>query len=244
LRRSVFAKIKGVYKRLKLKGKRIRTVNGERRALYNYAEIGAFEQLQYDTKEILDQHALPKEIYQKFKSRRLNLPKYQWTLVDAKTKNKIFGLVIYLNFNYGLKFLQTVILWLRAHNIQNTINARMDGGAEFFFPPRKENFRIGTNNIKLLGAHSRMELAGQNGRNNLVERTHRIDDEEFLLPRGEHINSVSDFSGGKANTVEFFTTTAAPSTVSAWKECRQKTSLTPLRIQCRTRFAAFRIDTG
>jgi hypothetical protein len=186
-----FSKIKGVYKRLKLKGKRIRTVNGERRALYNYAEIGAFEQLQYDTKEIPDQHALPKEIYRKFKSHRLNLPKYQWTIVDAKTKTRFLAWSYTLTSFYGLKFLQTVILWLRAHNIQNTINTRMDGGAEFFSASER---KLADWNLELSGLGASAEwTGGAKWKNNLVERTHRIDDEEFYCPRGEHINSNSDF---------------------------------------------------
>jgi hypothetical protein len=186
-----FSKIKGIYKRLKLKGKRIRTMNGERRALYNYAKIGAFGQLQYDTKEILDQHALPKEIYQKFKSQKLNLPKYQWTIVDAKTKTRFLAWSYTLTSFYGLKFLQTVILWLRAHNIQNKINTRMDGGTEFFSASERK-LADWNEQLKPLGAEAEW-TGGAKWKNNLVERTHRIDDEEFYCPRGEHINSVSDF---------------------------------------------------
>lgn len=186
-----FSKIKGVYKRLELKGKRIRTVNGERRALYNYAEIGAFEQLQYDTKEILDQHALPAEIYQKFNSRRLNLPKYQWTIVDAKTKTRFLAWSYTLTSFYGLKFLQTVILWLRAHNIQNNIKTRMDGGAEFFSASERK-LADWNEQLRPLGAEAEW-TGGAKWKNNLVERTHRIDDEEFYCPRGGHINSNSDF---------------------------------------------------
>jgi hypothetical protein len=186
-----FSKIKGVYKRLGLKGKRIRTVNGERRALYNYAEIGAFEQLQYDTKEILDQHALPKEIYQKFKSLKLNLPKYQWTIVDAKTRTRFLAWSYTLTSFYGLKFLQTVILWLRAHGIQTKITSREDGGAEFFSASERK-LRDWNEQLKPLGAEAEW-TGGAKWKNNLVERTHRIDDEEFYCPRGEHINSVSDF---------------------------------------------------
>ena len=186
-----FSKIKGVCKRLKLKGKRIRTQNGERRALYNYAEIGAFEQLQYDTKEILDQHALPKEIYQKFKSQRLNLPKYQWTIVDAKTKTRFLAWSYTLTSFYGLKFLQIAILWLRAHGIQAKITSREDGGAEFFSASERK-LSDWNEQLKPLGAEAEW-TGGAKWKNNLVERTHRIDDEEFYCPRGEHINSVSDF---------------------------------------------------
>jgi hypothetical protein len=186
-----FSKIRGVYKRLKLKGKRIRTVNGERRALYNYAEIGAFEQMQYDTKEILDQHALPKEIYRKFKSKGLNLPNFQWTIVDAKTKTRFLAWSYTLTAFYGFKFLQVVILWLRAHGMNSKITIRADGGAEFFSASER---KLGEWNQELEKLNAQAEWTkGIKWKNNLVERTHRIDDEEFYCPRGERINSKTEF---------------------------------------------------
>lgn len=184
-------KIKGVYKRLQLKGKSIRTKTGERRALYNYQAIGAFEQLQYDTKKIADQHALPKEIYDKFKSQKLHLPQYQWTIVDAKTKTRFLAWSHTLTAWYGLQFLQLVILWLRAHGIQGTITAREDGGVEFFSASER---KLADWNAVLAKLHAAAEWTkGVKWKNNLVERTHRIDDEEFYCPRGQYINNLSDF---------------------------------------------------
>ena len=226
-----FSKIKGVYKRLELKGKRIRTVNGERRALYNYAEIGAFEQLQYDTKEILDQHALPKEIYQKFNSRRLNLPKYQWTIVDAKTRTRFLAWSYTLTSIYGLKFLQTVILWLRAHNIQSKINTRMDGGSEFFSASGRK-LQDWNEQLRPLGAAAEW-TGGAKWKNNLVERTHRID-----APEGNILTTFLIF-WLKANT-GIFTTTAGHLTALEWKDYRQRTNLTLLAYTTPTGFAAFR----
>jgi len=56
--------IKGVYKRHEFKNKKIRTANGERRALYDYDIIAAFEYCQYDVKVIADKHSLPIKIYE------------------------------------------------------------------------------------------------------------------------------------------------------------------------------------
>lgn len=184
-------KIKGVYKRNKLKAGKVRTKNGERRNLYNYGEIGAFEQMQYDTKEILDQHALPKEIYSKFLSKKLNLPKFQWTIVDAKTKTRFLTWSYQLNSIYGLRFLQIVILWLRAHGIQGKITVREDGGKEFFSASER---KLAEWNEELRSLNAGAEwTGGAKWKNNLVERTHRIDDEEFYCPRGQHINCKTDF---------------------------------------------------
>lgn len=186
-----FSKIRGVFKRLELVPKTIRTKNGERRSLYNYGEIGAFEQLQYDTKKIADCHALPAEIYKKFTDKKLGLPKYQWTIVDAKTRVRFLAWSNELSAFYGFKFLQMVILWLWAHGIQGKINSREDGGCEFFSASKR---KLGDWNQELakLGATAEW-TGGIKWKNNLVERTHRTDDEEFYCPRGQHINSYNDF---------------------------------------------------
>lgn len=184
-------KIKGVFKRLKLKPEKTRTKNGERRNLYNYGQIGAFEQMQYDTKEITDSHALPAEIYRKFKNTELGLPKFQWTIVDAKTKTRFLAWSYALASFYGLKFLMVVIGWLRAHGITGRIIIRMDGGAEFFSASER---KLADWNLKLAKLNAEAEwTGGAKWKNNLVERTHRIDDEEFYCPRGKFINNKTEF---------------------------------------------------
>lgn len=184
-------KIKGVFKRHKLQTGKIRTVNGERRNLYNYAQIGAFEQMQYDTKEITDSHSLPKEIYQKFKNKGFNLPKFQWTIVDAKTKTRFLAWSHSLTAFYGFKFLQVVILWLRSHGIRGKITVRADGGSEFFSASER---KLQEWNLELNKFNAEAEwTGGAKWKNNLVERTHRIDDEEFYCPRGGHINNKTEF---------------------------------------------------
>lgn len=183
-------KIKGAYKRNKLKGKRIRTANGERRALYNYAEIEAFERLQYDTKEITDLHALPAKIYWEFKNNP-ELPVYQWTLVDAKTKVRFLAWSHSLDSFFGLKFLELAIVWLRAHQVMVEIHVQFDGGSEFC-SASKRKLAIWNEELKKYNA-SVYDTDGAKWKQNLVERTHRIDDEEFYCPRGEFIHSKQDF---------------------------------------------------
>jgi len=183
-------KIKGVYKRKRLKGKRVRTANGERRALYNYAQIEAFEYLQYDTKEITDMHALPLKIYNKFKNKP-ELPIYQWTIVDAKTKVRFLAWSYTLDSFFGLKFLEWVIVWLRAHQVMVKMNIQFDGGSEFC-SASKRKLEIWNENLKKYDVFV-YDTEGAKWKQNLVERTHRIDDEEFYCPRGEFIDSKQDF---------------------------------------------------
>jgi hypothetical protein len=183
-------KIKGVFKRNKLRGKKIRTANGERRALYNYEEIGAFEYMQYDTKDVLDKHALPVEIYEKFKNTP-ELPIIQWTIVDAKTKTRFLAWSYARTSFFGFKFLLFTIMWLRSHGIRTKINVQFDGGMEFC-SMSKTKTEMWNEELKPYNVHV-SDHGGSKWKQNLVERTHRIDDEEFYCPRGERINTKSDF---------------------------------------------------
>jgi len=184
------AKIKGVYKRKGLKAKKIRTANGERRALYNYDQIEAFEYLQYDTKEIADKHSLPKEIYDKFKYSD-QLPKYQWTITDAKTKTRFLAFSYSLNSFFGFRFLEFTIIWLRAHGIRTKISIQFDGGGEFC-SASKRKLRDWNEYFKKYNVYL-YDTEGIKWKQNLVERTHKTDDEEFYCPRGKFIQTKTDF---------------------------------------------------
>jgi len=184
------AKIKGVYKRQGLTTKKIRTANGNRRPLYDYAKLAAFEQLQYDTKEIPDQKSLPKEVYEKFKYSK-ELPKYQWTIIDAKTKTRFLAWSYALSSTFGFWFLEFVICWLRAHNVRGRIHIQIDGGTEFCSASKRKlqtwNDKLSKYNVEVY------DTEGIKWKQNLIERTHRTDDEEFYCPRGEFIKTKADF---------------------------------------------------
>jgi len=184
------AKIRGVYKRNNLRKQTKRTKNGNRRSLYNYTEIAAFEQLQYDTKDILDQKALPEEIYSLFAD-HTELPRYQWTIIDAKTKTRFLAWSKKLSSWYGFSFLLFVICWLRAHGQWHHIQTQMDGGSEFCSASPKK-LTLWNTLLAPLNA-SVIQTEGVKWKQNMVERSHRSDDEEFYVPRGYHIKSKTDF---------------------------------------------------
>ena len=183
-------KIKGFYKRERLGVKKVRTANGERRSLYDYDKIEAFEFMQYDTKKITDMHALPWSIYQKFKTNP-ELPIFQWTIVDAKTKIRFLAWSYSLSSFYGMKFLEFVIVWLRSHNVSTKINVQFDGGTEFCCASERKT--ASWNEYFARYEVFVYDTGGSKWKQNLVERTHRIDDEEFYCPKGEIINSKKDF---------------------------------------------------
>jgi hypothetical protein len=183
-------KIKGVYKRKGFKTKKIRSANGERRPLYDYDEIEAFEFLQYDTKDILDMHAIPTDIYEKFQKSG-QLPKIQWTIIDAKTKTRFLAWSYNRSSFFGFKFLEFTLNWLRAHNVQGRINIQMDMGAEFYSGSKRKQ-KEWNRYFKKYNCHV-YDTEGVKWKQNIVERSHRIDDEEFYCPRGDKINNKTDF---------------------------------------------------
>jgi putative transposase len=182
--------IKGVYKRKGLRAKKIRTANGERRALYDYDLISAFEHLQYDVKVIADKHALPVHIYKKFKDSK-RFPKYQWTIIDAKTRTRFLAWSHERCSLFGLKFLEYAICWLRAHGITIRINVQVDMGGEFYSGSKRKqkkwNEHFDKYNTYIY------DTEGAKWKQNLVERSHRTDDEEFYCPRGSKVHTITEF---------------------------------------------------
>jgi len=189
---SVFtlAKIKGCYKRNNLATKKIRTVNGERRPLYDYSKIAAFEYLHYDVKHITDKHALPEDIYNLF-DKHPDLPIYQWTIFDAKTRMRFLGYSHTTSSFFGQRFLLTTILWLRAHGIYTHINVLFDGGAEFCSASERKlaDWQTFFTPYGVTVDQTRGDKVKQNN----IERSHRSDDEEFYCPRGYYIKTKTDF---------------------------------------------------
>lgn len=184
------SKIRGCYKRHKLLVSKVRTTNRERRPLYDYTKLAAFQHLHMDTKHIADQHALPKEIYEKFKG-STELPLYQWTIIDAKTRMRFLAYSHELNSFFGQRFLLFTILWLRAHGIQIHLNLLFDGGPEFCLASERK-----LADWQTFFTPYGVTVAQTNGdktRQNLIERSHRPDDEEFYCPRGPFINNKADF---------------------------------------------------
>lgn len=184
------AKIIGVYRRNKLSSKKIRTKNGNRRALYDYGTIAAFEYMQCDTKDVLDQTALPSHIYRLLESVP-EVPKVQWTLIDAKTRTRFLAWSYHRSSFLGALFIFFVISWLRSHGIDHAMHIQFDGGSEFCSGSKRKlllwNALFAPFGVIL------SQTEGVKWKQNLVERSHKPDDEEFYVPRGQYMHSKADF---------------------------------------------------
>lgn len=189
-----YPQLKGIYKRHKLKVKKKRTCNGQRKALYDYESLACFERLHFDTKDIPDQKALPPDIYDKFKLNK-NLPVIEWNIIDAKSRYRFIAYSHNRTSEFGLRFLLFVIQFLRAYNLASwdiKIIIGTDNGSEFFSGSERKKTEW-NNFLKHLNAEIYSYEPGHDIRKNLIERSHRTDDEEFFVPRGSFINSKQDF---------------------------------------------------
>jgi len=146
--------------------------------------------MQYDTKVIPDKHALPLSVYEQFKHNAA-LSKYQWTLIDAKARVRFKAWSYPLSSFFGLKFLELVTVWLRAHGVEGKINVQMDRGGEFYSGSKRKQCEWNTH-FKRYNVFV-YDTKGAKWKQNLVERSHRTDDEVFYIPRGEYMKNKTDF---------------------------------------------------
>jgi len=187
------SRLKGIYKRNGLKAKKKRTSNGNVRPLYDYDALACFERLHYDTKTIPDQKALPEDIYEKFKLNK-NLPVIEWNIIDSKSRFRFIAYSHERTSEFGLHFLLLVLQFIRANTLfpGMRIIIGTDNGVEFFSGSEKKQ-QEWNRMLDILNAEIYAYDPGWDVRKNLIERSHKTDDEEFFVPRGEFINDKKSF---------------------------------------------------
>ena len=188
------AQMKGIYKRKNLKTKKRKAASGKRKPLYDYSSIGAFEYLHYDTKEVTDLKALPIDIYNKFKDSS-ELPVREWNIIDACSRFRFIAWSRGLSSEFGFHFLVCVLQFIRARfpcMRDQRITVGFDNGCEFCSSSvTKEmewNVLLSPLNACVYSYHPNFDV-----RKNLIERSHKSDDEEFLVPKGTLIKDLKSF---------------------------------------------------
>lgn len=173
------------------KQKKRRSANGEQRVLYIHENLLPFEQMQVDTKHILDKHALPQATYDFI--RRMGLPCYQWTAIDIKTRIRFLAWSHECNCTYGKLFLELIACWLRAFGVRHDIMIQVDNGAEFCRGSVKKEQQWN----KAFAEKYRMQIRsippGLKYLQGYVERSHRFDDEYFYVPQGMKTRKKDQF---------------------------------------------------
>ena len=194
--------IRTIYQNFELKTIKVRTKNGTRAHLYDYVALGAFERMHLDTKTLADQHSLPEDVYLNLLENK-EIPKYQWTLIDAKTRVRFVAYSYNLNAEFGLKFLLFVLCYIRFtwNNWETEIVIGFDNGTEFC-SSSEDKLEEWNKIMKPLNASGYQYNPHFDIRKNLIERSHLVDDSHFLVPRGLLLTDKRSFI---EETTNFFT---------------------------------------
>lgn len=184
--------LKGIYKRNALTAQKVRSATGEVRHLYDYQTLGCFERLHYDVKYILDKHALPENIYKILSVKEM--PKYEWNILDAKSRFRFLAYSYERPAEFGLRFLLFVIQYIRsvlvAYDVPMVVG--FDNGMEFCAGSAKKeeewNMLFSCVNASVYSYEPRFDI-----RKNLIERSHLSDDEELYIPRGNFMKTKQAF---------------------------------------------------
>jgi hypothetical protein len=120
------AKIRWFYKRNNLIHKKVKSENREYRSPFDFQNTLAFSRLYFDTKHIADLHALPTEIYNKFKfwidkdwnkvDNLLELPKYELNIMEQNTRIRFTAYLKELDSNLIFWFIELVLQFIRGNN--------------------------------------------------------------------------------------------------------------------------------
>jgi transposase len=182
--------VKAVLRRNGVKKKTRKTANARRRPLYDYESLMPFQEMQLDTKHLLDKDALPAEVYAHMK--HYQLPLYEWNIIDVATRVRFTAYSHELSAAFGLMFLSLVVLWLRAHNVRVHLHIRLDNGSEFCGGSQRK-LQQWNEYLSWFDASLDPIPPGAKHLQAIVENSHRADDECFLMIHAERCQSTAQF---------------------------------------------------
>jgi len=193
------AKVKWVYKRKWFKVWKVRTVAWKTRQLYNYEQIWAFDDWHYDTKILADSHSLPKEIYYNLKHNE-DLPLYERNIMFVWCRVRFTWYSRWKSATFWLQFLVYVLSHLRYSWVSSYIKMHTDWWSEFFSNSEKKK-QEWNDVLKELDCDIDCYNPNWDIRKNLIERSHRSDDEEFLIAfwtdmktKNQFMNKAQDYN--------------------------------------------------
>ena len=120
------AKVRWFYNKNKLTHKKLKSDNREYRSPFDFQNTLAFSRLYFDIKHIADKHALPTEIYNKFKfwidknSNKVNalleLPKYEFNIIEQNTRIRFMAYLTEFDSDLIFWFIELVLQFIRWNN--------------------------------------------------------------------------------------------------------------------------------
>lgn len=159
--------------------------------LYDYENILPFEYWQVDTKHIEDFNALWSLC---FIPRKNNLPLYQWTYIDAKTKFKFIAYSYKLRPDFWFMFILLIATYLRWMWIHHHLNFQADNWPADFCWWSKKKEEEWNSILKLLNCSFISIPAWKKYLQWVVERSHRTDDEELYRPYLDRMTDINSFT--------------------------------------------------
>ena len=174
--------VRAILRRNRVERQRLRTKGGSRRHLYDYEHLRPFSEFQLDTKHLLDQHALPADVYDHMMLK--GLPRYEWHMMEVATRSRFTAYSYTLNAAFGLLFVTFVLAWMRAHNVRGRIRVQPDNGMEFASGSKR---KLADLNRKIAALDAFMDPIppGAKHLQGVIENAHRADDEYFLMVHAE-----------------------------------------------------------
>jgi len=161
----------------------------EKREFVDWYSAKPFEIVQMDVKFLRDQKALTKQ--QIVHLDKFNIPNYQWSALDVRSRFKLIGYSKEKSWTNGLLWYLWVISWLRSYGVKSEIIFTVDNGEEFggkSWMKVKELRKL----LRGFGCRLIQNHKGHPEENAHLERSHRTDDDEFYIPRVLKIKSEKD----------------------------------------------------
>ena len=196
------SKVRWFFKRNKLKCRRLKTANREYRSPFDFMKTMAFSRLYTDIKHIPDKHALPIEIYNKFKYSCDSdwvlikwFPKYELNVLEQNTRMRFIAYLTEIDSHLIMNFIEYVLQFIRWNKFlppHITITIWMDWGTDFLSWSERK-IALYNKKIEYLNAEYYCYDWPKDTRKNLIERSHLSDDLEFFIPRWYSINTKRSF---------------------------------------------------
>ncbi len=189
---STIGAILARHKVAKVRGRKPRR-SRNRPAAYNLESLLPFEQCQMDTKDILDAGTLPVGVYNHILE--YNLPQWQWTFLDVKTRIRFLAWSHQCTWANGQVFVSLVRWWLASFGFTHPCTVRIDGGREWHANFRGAFERSLPSFYHPLAMFPELIRKGHPQDNGYVERSHGTDDTELYIPWLKSVKTEREFLG-------------------------------------------------
>jgi len=183
--------VRYVLKRYKLPGKYKRSEYRSKVRFYDFENLSPLEYFQVDLKEVFDRATLSEEAIKH--AEKTNIPPYQWTAIDVKTRIRFLSYSYTKNFTNGLLFMMSIIYFVRSLGLKHKITIQTDNGEEFGGKSVNKIEFLNKEIFNPLGSILIHIPKGKKEYNAFVERSHQTDDNEFYIPQIERTENKQDF---------------------------------------------------